>query len=109
MFLSTYFIDGSSGFCSLWRVTKSEHGLWRFDGDPGVLDQFVVIRQNKPIDSLISLVREEFLLSPHIPLVLTYQLPPSMLVPNGAKSPPHNIQMPTDVEMMMSIHKWTTE
>ena len=81
------YADGSSCSCSTGQWAKSEDGMWRFDRDHGVLEQFVDIRQNKPINSLIGLVREEFVIGLQTPLLLTYQLPPWMLVPNGARAP----------------------
>ncbi|XP_048633938.1 uncharacterized protein LOC111215335 [Brassica napus] len=89
--------------------SKSEEGFWRFDGDPGDMEQYVLVKQNEPINSLIGLVREEFMLTPHTPLLLTYQLPPWMLMPDGPRAAPLNIVCSGDVEMMMSVHEWTSE
>ncbi|KAF2563904.1 hypothetical protein F2Q70_00018274 [Brassica cretica] len=65
---------------------KSPAGDWRFHGDPCDEEQYIVAKTNEEIQSLMSLVREEIGIGEHTPVVLSYQLPPNILLPYGSKS-----------------------
>ncbi|KAH0856841.1 LOW QUALITY PROTEIN: hypothetical protein HID58_085102 [Brassica napus] len=64
---------------------------------------------NEEIQSLMSLVREEIGIGEHTPVVLSYQLPPNILLPYGSKSAPTNVLTGEDVELMMSVQEWTND
>ncbi|XP_013705041.1 uncharacterized protein LOC106408901 [Brassica napus] len=57
----------------------------------------------------MSLVREEIGIGEHTPVVLSYQLPPNILLPYGSKSAPTNVLTGEDVELMMSVQEWTND
>ncbi|KAG2298308.1 hypothetical protein Bca52824_034780 [Brassica carinata] len=61
------------------------------------------------IQSLINKVRGVFYITPMTPLILTYQLPPWVVAPDGDVIPPQNIFSNADIEMMMNMHEWNTE
>ncbi|KAL0862433.1 hypothetical protein Bca101_022618 [Brassica carinata] len=57
----------------------------------------------------MALVRAEIGIGEHTPMVLSYQLPPNLLLPYGSTSAPTNVQTAEDVEMVMSVQEWTNE
>ncbi|CAN6848713.1 unnamed protein product [Brassica oleracea] len=88
---------------------KSPAGDWRFHGDPCDEEQYIVAKTNEEIQSLMSLVREEIGIGEHTPVVLSYQLPPNILLLYGSKSAPTNVLTGEDVELMMSVQEWTND
>ncbi|KAF3536451.1 hypothetical protein F2Q69_00024424, partial [Brassica cretica] len=60
---------------------KSPAGDWRFHGDPCDEEHYIVAKTNEEIQSLMSLVREEIGIGEHTPVVLSYQLPPNIVLP----------------------------
>ncbi|KAG2277989.1 hypothetical protein Bca52824_060544 [Brassica carinata] len=48
-------------------------------------------------------MREEIGIGEHTPVVLSYQLPPNILLPYGSKSAPTNVLTGEDVELMMNM------
>ncbi|KAL0712696.1 hypothetical protein Bca4012_019674 [Brassica carinata] len=91
------------------KWNKTEEGIWTFDGDPSDVDHYIVAANNEDIECLTSLVREELGILAESPIVLTYQLPRSMLEEDLSTSPPNNITTSADVEVMMSVQEWTSE
>ena len=57
----------------------------------------------------MSLVREELGIGEDTPMVLSYHLPPNMLLPYGSTSPPTNVLTPEEVELLLSVQEWTKE
>ncbi|KAF3544240.1 hypothetical protein DY000_02006366 [Brassica cretica] len=82
------------------KWNKSAAGCWQFEGDPGVVEQYIVARTNKNIDSFTSLIREELVIGPECPVALTYQLPDGMLHGIQSTSQPSNIVTSDDVEFL---------
>ncbi|KAL0885362.1 hypothetical protein Bca101_009344 [Brassica carinata] len=86
---------------------KSLTGEWSFQKESGATEQYIVARSNEPIHTLESLVRTEFNILPETAMVLTYQLPDCMLIPNATQDRPTNVETSHDVEVLMSLHDWT--
>ncbi|KAH0904077.1 hypothetical protein HID58_043580 [Brassica napus] len=89
------------------KWNKSAAGCWQFEGDPGIVEQYIVARTNKNIDSFTSLIREELVIGPECPVALTYQLPDGMLHGIQSTSQPSNIVTSDDVVVVMSVQEWT--
>nr|VDC96252.1 unnamed protein product [Brassica oleracea] len=89
------------------KWNKSAAGCWQFEGDSGVVEQYIVARTNENIDSFTSLIREELVIGPECPVALTYQLPDGMLHGIQSTSQPSNIVTSDDVEVVMSVQEWT--
>ncbi|CAN6925241.1 unnamed protein product [Brassica oleracea] len=89
------------------KWNKSAAGCWQFEGDPGIVEQYIVARTNKNIDSFTSLIREELVIGPECPVALTYQLPDEMLHGIQSTSQPSNIVTSDDVVVVMSVQEWT--
>ncbi|KAF2612194.1 hypothetical protein F2Q70_00011223 [Brassica cretica] len=89
------------------KWNKSAAGCWQFEGDPGVVEQYIVACTNENIDSFTSLIREELVIGPECPVALTYQLSDGMLHGIQSTSQPSNIVTSDDVEVVMSVQEWT--
>ncbi|KAJ4871407.1 Uncharacterized protein Rs2_46965 [Raphanus sativus] len=89
--------------------TKCSDGEWRFHGDPSAVEHYILTKTNDGIHTLISLVREELEIEQETPMVLSYRLPSTMLLPEGSTSAPTNIVDAEDVELMFSVQEWTKE
>ncbi|CAF1708074.1 hypothetical protein YC2023_040951 [Brassica napus] len=89
------------------KWNKSAAGCWQFEGDSGVVEQYIVARTNENIDSFTSLICEELVIGPECPVALTYQLPDGMLHGIQSTSQPSNIVTSDDVEVVMSVQEWT--
>ncbi|WZZ21953.1 LOW QUALITY PROTEIN: hypothetical protein YC2023_123340 [Brassica napus] len=83
--------------------TKSTIGEWLFEPGPSYTGEVLCVRENETYESLVNLVRVRLLMNQTTPLILNYQLPQWMLVPDGNSSPPLNIRSNNDVEVMMSV------
>lgn len=89
--------------------TKSADGVWRFNDNPFEVEQYILAKTNQEFQSLISLVREEIGIGEKTPMVVSYQLPPNLLLPYGSTSAPTNLLTAEDVELVMSVQEWTKE
>lgn len=87
--------------------TKSPDGIWRFEGDPSIMEHYIITKTNEKIPALLSLVRNKLRIEEDTPMVLSYHLPPNLLLPYGSTSQPANILTPEDVEILLSIQEWT--
>ncbi|KAL0802869.1 hypothetical protein Bca101_058045 [Brassica carinata] len=87
--------------------TKSLDGIWRFEGDPSIEEHYIITKTNEKIPALMSLVRNELGIEEDTPMVLSYHLPPNLLLPYGSTSQPTNVLTPEDVEILLSIQEWT--
>lgn len=90
------------------RWSKSQQGVWRLEEDVTYTSRDILVKRNEEYDSLQREIRSLFNLTEVTPLVVTFQLPEWMLEPDGETCPPHSILTTTDVEMLMSVHKWNT-
>lgn len=91
-----------------WR--KSLEGVWRFDQDSAVPPHDILVGRSDHVEAVKGMVRGVFRLRAETPLLLTFQLPPWMVEPDGATNPPpQNILTTADVEMMICVHEWNTE
>ncbi|KAL0713243.1 hypothetical protein Bca4012_020221 [Brassica carinata] len=88
---------------------KSTTGEWSFQKDSGVPEQYIVARTNEPIHTLEALVCSEFNICQESAMVLTYQLPACMLIPNATLAKPTDVNTSHDVEVMMGLHEWTDD
>ncbi|KAL0689167.1 hypothetical protein Bca4012_088844 [Brassica carinata] len=88
---------------------KKDDVGWRFHEDTCEVEHYIITRNNEDVHALLALVREELLLSPTTPIVLTYQLPENLLDANVIKSPPITILTTEDVEILLSIKEWRNE
>lgn len=75
--------DGSFSSCIQGPMVQITAGVWRFNEYHIVLSHYIVVRANKQIDSRKGYLRGVFNLSTQTPLLVTFQLPPSMLEPDG--------------------------
>ncbi|KAH0879563.1 hypothetical protein HID58_066957, partial [Brassica napus] len=57
---------------------KKDDVGWRFHEDLFEVEHYIITRNNEDVHALMALVREELLLSPTTPIVLTYQLPETL-------------------------------
>ncbi|KAF2590312.1 hypothetical protein F2Q70_00038530 [Brassica cretica] len=76
-------LDGSFSSCIQGPMVQITAGVWRFNEYHIVLSHYIVVRANKQIDSRKGYLRGVFNLSTQTPLLVTFQLPPSMLEPDG--------------------------
>ncbi|KAG5384252.1 hypothetical protein IGI04_035722 [Brassica rapa subsp. trilocularis] len=88
---------------------KKDDVGWRFYEDSCELEHYIVTRNNEHVDAFMALVREELLISPTTPMVLTYRLPETILEANVIKSPPNTVLTTEDVEILLSIQEWRNE
>ncbi|KAL0718049.1 hypothetical protein Bca4012_067371 [Brassica carinata] len=89
--------------------SKNQQGIWKFEEDEFIGGRDILVGMTEPIQSLINMVRGVFYISPMTPLILTFQLPPWMIAPDGEVIPPQNIVSNADIEVMMNVHKWNVE
>ena len=68
--------------------TKTAIGDWRFESSSVYLGETLLVRENETYEDLTNMVRARLMLNQTTPLVLTYQLPQWMLVPEGNNPPP---------------------
>lgn len=68
--------------------TKTAIGDWRFESSSVYLGETLLVRENETYEDLTNMVRARLMLNQTTPLVLTYQLPQWMLVPEGNRTPP---------------------
>ncbi|XP_018450294.2 uncharacterized protein LOC108821798 [Raphanus sativus] len=90
-----------------WR--KMLAGVWRFEHDPAFPAHAILVGKTDHVEAVKGMVRGVFKLRAETPLLLTFHLPPWMLEPEGATSPPQNIVTNADVKMMICVHEWNTE
>lgn len=63
----------------------------------------VMVQENETFESLVLIVKTRYLLPVETAMVLTFQFPKWMLVPEGNRTPPIDIATNSDVEFFMSI------
>lgn len=88
---------------------KKDDVGWRFHEDSCELEHYIVTRNNEHVDAFMALVREELLISPTTPMVLTYRLPETILEANVIKSPPNTVLTTEDIEILLSIQELRNE
>lgn len=88
---------------------KSQQGIWRFEPDGNFPVQDILVAVNEPVQRLLALVRGVFYIRSVTPVVITFHLPPWVMGTNGQSFPPLNLVTDSDVELLMSVHDWSTE
>ncbi|WZZ16045.1 uncharacterized protein LOC125577606 [Brassica napus] len=91
----------------LW--SKSPTGVWSFEEAPNSLREAVIINRTESIDGLVEMIRITLNLGILTPVVLTYQLPTWMLVPDGPTTPPITLVTNKDVEIMTSVFDYMAD
>ncbi|XP_009123356.2 uncharacterized protein LOC103848151 [Brassica rapa] len=83
--------------------SKSPTGVWSFEEAPNSQREAVIINRTESIDGLVEMIRITLNLGILTPVVLTYQLPTWMLVPDGPTTPPITLVSNKDVKIMASV------
>ncbi|KAL0650298.1 hypothetical protein Bca4012_092989 [Brassica carinata] len=91
----------------LW--SKSPTGVWTFEETPNSQGGAVIINKTESIDGLVEMIRITLNLGILNPVVLTYQLPTWMLVPDGQTTPPITLVNNKDVEIMASVFDYMAD
>ncbi|CAN6893806.1 unnamed protein product [Brassica oleracea] len=91
----------------LW--SKSPTGVWTFEETPNSQGEAVIINKTESIDGLVEMIRITLNLGILNPVVLTYQLPTWMLVPDGQTTPPITLVNNKDVEIMASVFDYMAD
>lgn len=85
----------------LW--CKSSTGVWNFKETPNSEGEALIINRTDSVDGIVERIRITLNLGILTPVVLTYQLPPWMLHPDGPTTPPITLVSNKDVEIMTSV------
>ncbi|CAG7860680.1 unnamed protein product [Brassica rapa] len=85
----------------LW--CKSSTGVWNFKETPNSEGEALIINRTDSVDGIVERIRITLNLGILIPVVLTYQLPPWMLHPDGPTTPPITLVSNKDVEIMTNL------
>ncbi|KAG2329947.1 hypothetical protein Bca52824_001127 [Brassica carinata] len=88
---------------------KSKQGVWRFECDRLATVQEILVGFNEPVQTLLALIRGVFYIRMVTPTVVTFQLPAWVVGTNGETFQPLNIVSDSDVELLMSVHDWSSE
>ena len=88
--------------------TKTAIGDWRFESSSVYLGETLLVRENETYEDLTNMVRARLMLNQTTPLVLTYQLPQWMLVPEGNNPPPPSPFVPTTMLRWWRVLGFTT-
>ncbi|KAL0704599.1 hypothetical protein Bca4012_071024 [Brassica carinata] len=91
----------------LW--TKADNGDWSFEEIPDYQRESLIINRTDSFEGLIERIRITLNLGILTPVVLTYQLPEWMLLPDGPRTPPTTLLGDKDVETMTSVSDYMTE
>lgn len=91
----------------LW--TKADNGDWSFEEIPDYQRESLIINRTDSLEGLIERIRITLNLGILTPVVLTYQLPEWMLLPDGPRTPPTTLLSDKDVETMSSVSEYMTE
>uniref|UniRef100_A0A0D3A094 Uncharacterized protein n=1 Tax=Brassica oleracea var. oleracea TaxID=109376 RepID=A0A0D3A094_BRAOL len=91
----------------LW--TKSDNGVWSFEEIPDYQRESLIINKTDSFEGLIERIRITLNLGILTPVVLTYQLPEWMLLPDGPRTPLTTLLVDKDVETMTSVSDYMTE
>ncbi|KAG5378394.1 hypothetical protein IGI04_026236 [Brassica rapa subsp. trilocularis] len=85
----------------LW--CKSSTGVWNFKETPNSEGEALIINMTDSVDGIVERIRITLNLGILTPVVLTYQLPPWMLHPDGPTTPPITLVSNKDVKIMTSV------
>ncbi|CAN7124189.1 unnamed protein product [Brassica rapa subsp. narinosa] len=85
----------------LW--CKSSTGVWNFKETPNSEGEALIINRTDSVDGIVERIRITLNLGILTPVVLTYQLPPWMLHPDGPTTSPITLVSNKDVEIMTSV------
>ncbi|CAF2151239.1 unnamed protein product [Brassica rapa] len=91
----------------LWSKSPTE--VWSFEEAPNSQREAVIINRTESIDGLVEMIRITLNLGILTPVVLTYQLPTWMLVPDGPTTPPITLVSNKDVEIMASVFDYMAD
>lgn len=91
----------------IWEKTPT--GEWRFDENPALEGETVLIKPEDSYEGLVEMIRIRLNLGVLTPVALTYQLPDWMLLPEGPRAPPITLSADKDVETMLSVREYMTE
>ncbi|CAN7050710.1 unnamed protein product [Brassica rapa subsp. trilocularis] len=91
----------------VWEKTLT--GEWRFDENPALEGETVLIKPEDSYEGLVEMIRIRLTLGVLTPVALTYQLPDWMLLPEGSRTPPITLSADKDVETMLSVREYMTE
>ncbi|KAG2239118.1 hypothetical protein Bca52824_089978 [Brassica carinata] len=91
----------------LW--TKADNGDWSFEEKPSEQHESLIINRTDSFEGLVERTRITLNLGILTPVVLTYQLPDWMLLPDAAATPPTTLLTDKDVETMTSVREYMSE
>lgn len=88
---------------------RNDDGYWTFQRKPKDLRYAVLIKLTESFETLETIIRDRYGLTPETPLAMAYHPPEWMLEPEGTCRPPITVSTTSEVGVMMHLRSWFTE
>lgn len=91
----------------LWK--KDENGEWSFEEEPSEQPESLIINRTDSFEGLVERTRITLNLGILTPVVLTYQLPEWMQLPDAGTTAPITLLCDSDIETMANLREYMSD